>query len=230
MCVDEIAIVDDNFTMDPVRVMEICDLVIEKGLVVPWTTPNGIRADLVSMKLLTKMKEAGCYRVYFGVESGDQAVLNFVMKRITLEQIKTAFQYAKQIGLETGAFFMIGNLSETEQTIDSTLKFAVELDPDYPQFTVATPYPGSAMYEIIRKEGGFLFDSWEELVSYDRSVFTHGHLTPDLVNRKYQQAFRTSYLRPRFILRHLRRLRNRKDISNLLRGICKLLKLMGNRP
>lgn len=224
MEVDEISVVDDNFTLDTARVTEICDLIIERNLVVPWTTPNGIRAKPASLELFTKMKEAGCYRVYFGVESGDQTVLDFVGKKVTTEEIRTAFRLARQAGLETGAFFMLGNLSETEQTMDKTLKFAVELEPDYAQFTIATPYPGTKMYETIQNEGRFLFDSWEELASYDRAVFIHQHLTPELINRKYRQAFRNFYFRPSFIIRHLRKLRTRKDITSLFWGIKEMLK------
>ncbi len=224
MRVDEISVVDDNLTLDAARVLDICDLIIKRKLVVPWTTPNGIRASPASLELYTKMKEAGCYRVYFGVESGDQAVLDFVRKKVSLDEIRKAFRLARQAGLETGAFFMIGNLSETEQTIDRTIKFAIELEPDYAQFTIATPYPGTRMYETIQNEGSFLFDSWEELASYDKSVFRHKELNPDLVNRKYRQAFRSYYFRPRFVIRHLKKLRTGRDIANLLWGIKEVLK------
>jgi radical SAM superfamily enzyme YgiQ (UPF0313 family) len=222
--VEEIAVIDDNFTLHKNRVNEICEMIVAKGLAVPWTTPNGIRAHPISLPMLQNMQKAGCYRVYFGVESGDPAVLKSINKKAKPEHFRNAVSLASQAGLETGAFFMIGNLSETEETIDQTIKFAQELNPDYAQFTVATPYPGTEMYQRITEEGEMLVNTWEEFSSYDKAIFRHGALTPELVNRKYREAFRSYYFRPRFVLRHLTRLRSKKQLINLMWGIKEVLR------
>lgn len=200
----EIAVLDDNFTMWEDRAIAICRLLVERGLHrVPWSTTNGIRVNHASAPVLEAMKEAGCYRVYFGIESGVPRILESLDKRITLEQARTAVATAKQAGLEVGAYFMLGNVGETAADMDATIDFAMSLDLDLAQFTIATPYPGTVMYEQVKQGGTMLIDSWEELASYGRLVFTMGELTPELVSEKYRRALRRFYFRPRFIARQL---------------------------
>ncbi|RLC75822.1 MAG: B12-binding domain-containing radical SAM protein, partial [Chloroflexi bacterium] len=99
----EIGVLDDTFNIDRERVIRICDLLIKEKLNrIPWIMINGIRANLVDKELLRKMREAGCIRTAFGVESGDQRILDEVIhKQLTLEQIRNAFKWAKEVGMET---------------------------------------------------------------------------------------------------------------------------------
>jgi len=197
----EIAVLDDNFTMWPDRATDICNLLVKRGLSrVPWSTTNGIRVNHASPEVLALMKRAGCYRVYFGIESGVQRILDSLDKRITLEQVEAAVAAGKQAGLEVGGYFMLGNVGETAADMDATIDYALGLDLDIVQFTIATPYPGTVMYDQVREGGRFLIDSWEDLATYGRLVFQMGELKPDLVAEKYRQALRRFYFRPRYVM------------------------------
>ncbi|MEA3364881.1 MAG: PssD/Cps14F family polysaccharide biosynthesis glycosyltransferase [Candidatus Hydrogenedentes bacterium] len=201
----EIAVIDDNFTMWPARAAEICELLVKRGLhTVPWSTTNGIRVNTAYPEVLKVMKEAGCYRVYFGIESGVQRVLDALNKRITVDQAREAVANARKAGLEVGAYFMLGNVGETPEDMDTTIDFAMSLDLDIIQYTIATPYPGTQMYRQIEEDGRFLFKSWEDLGSYSRLTFEMGELNPEVVGKKYSKALRRFYFNPRFLWRQLR--------------------------
>jgi radical SAM superfamily enzyme YgiQ (UPF0313 family) len=125
---------------------------------------------------------------------------------------------AKEVGLEVGVFFMVGNLGEDEEKINQTIRFAISLNPNLVQFSIATPYPGTVFYERVKKEGRFLFKKWEELGTYERPVFEHGSLTAELIGKKFKEAYRRFYLRPGFIIEKVRTIKTFKDVKNLLQG------------
>lgn len=216
--IHEFIVIDDSFALINERVKEICRLIIDRKLNLPWTVPSGIRVSPISENLLNLMKKSGCYRVFFGAESGDPEILKNINKGVTLSQIKQAVNLAKRVGLEVGVFFMIGNLGEDEETINKTIRFSLELNPDFAIFNIATPYPGTLFYEKVKQEGRFLFRRWEELSSFDKLVFEHGALTPALANKKYKEAYRKFYLRPRFFAGRLKKIKSLKDVRVLLKG------------
>lgn len=228
--IQEMTILDDNFTLNVKRVLDICDRIVQEKLVLPWSTPNGIRANPATLELFEKMKAAGCYRIYVGIESGDERVLEFIDKGITLEEVKAIFSLAKQAGLETVAMFMIGNLTETEETIDKTINLSIKLDPDLAQFTITTPYPGTKMHETILREGKLYLDSWENFNSCGGAIFEHGELTVPLLNRKYKEAYRRFYLRPYYILKRLKKMTSYGEIKSSVEAVFVLLKMLGKKP
>lgn len=203
--VHEVAVLDDVFTFDVDRAVAICQGLIQRGLHrVPWSTTNGIRVDNVTPELFSAMKCAGCYRVYFGIESGVQSVIDSLQKRISLDQVRKAVKMARTAGLEVGGYFMLGNVGETLENMDETVRFALELDLDYAQFSIATPYPGTQMFEQVAEKGELLISSWEDLATYGRSVFRIGELSPDSVGKMFRKAIRRFYFRPRYVTRQLR--------------------------
>ncbi len=217
----EFVILDDNFALKEERALAICDLLLKEDLRLPWRLSNSIAVKNSSSRLFHKLREAGCYQVSIGVESGNQAVLDGINKGIRLAEIENTFRLAREAGLETVAFFMIGNIGENETTMDDTIRFARKLNPDFAQFTIATPYPGTGMYEQVRREGKLLFDDWEALASYGaKGAFCHGELTPELMERKYRQAYSSFYLRPGYALKRLRRTLFAPDgLKNTLKGV-----------
>ncbi|MCX5771530.1 MAG: radical SAM protein, partial [Candidatus Hydrogenedentes bacterium] len=205
--VREIAVLDDAFTFDVGRAIRICELIVERGLAhVPWSTTNGIRVDNVTPELFQAMRRAGCYRVYFGIESGVQSVLDSLKKGITIEQVRRAITLANQSGLEVGGYFMLGNVGETADDMEATIKFALQLDLDYAQFSIATPYPGTEMFEQVRRGGRLLIRSWEELATYGAAVFEMDQIDPAFVGRMFRKAIRRFYFRPRYMLHQMREL------------------------
>jgi len=217
--IEEYSVIDDNFNLLPGRAEEFCRIAIREKLNLPWSLPNGIRANPLTKELLELLKASGCYRVSFGAESGDEKILRKINKGITLDEIKKAVCLAKEAGLETGVFFMFGNFGEDEETMERTIQFALDLEPDFAQFSIATPYPGTEFYELVNKEGRFLFKTWEELGSYEKAVFECGSLSANIINKKFKEAYRRFYLRPKYIFKKFAHIKTARDANNLLNGL-----------
>ena len=201
----EIGITDDVWNLRLDRAKEICRLLIAEGLNhVPWVTVHGMRVDNTDAELFRLMKQAGCKRVGFGVESGNQAVLDAIKKRQTLDQVRRAFRDAKAAGLQTMGFFIFGLPADTEETMEDTIRFALELDPDLANFMIAAPYPGTELWEIARRDGRLFSTDWRDYAIHDeRARYELPTLPPELVERKWHEAYRRFYLRPGRIWRRV---------------------------
>jgi radical SAM superfamily enzyme YgiQ (UPF0313 family) len=194
----EIGVTDDTMTLDMERAKTICRMLIAEGLnTVPWITIHGINARNTDEELLRLMKQAGCKRVGFGVESGNQRVLDSIKKQQTVDEIRRAFANAKKAGLETMGFFIFGLPTATEESMEDTIRLALELDPELANFMIAAPYPGTEMYDIILQEGHLFSHDWADFAIHDEKArFEIGDLTAELVERKWREAYRRFYLRP----------------------------------
>jgi anaerobic magnesium-protoporphyrin IX monomethyl ester cyclase len=201
----EIGITDDVWNLKLERAKEICRRLIAEGLnEVPWVTIHGMRADHTDAELFHLMKQAGCKRVGFGVESGNQAVLDSIKKHQTLDDVRRAFKEAKAAGLQTMGFFIFGLPADTEQTMDDTIRFALELDPDLANFMIAAPYPGTELWEIARRDGRLFSLDWRDYAIHDEKArYELPALPAELVERKWHDAYRRFYLRPRRIWRRV---------------------------
>jgi anaerobic magnesium-protoporphyrin IX monomethyl ester cyclase len=199
----EIGITDDVWNLKLDRAKEICRLLIAEGLTdVPWVTVHGMRADHTDAELFQLMKQAGCKRVGFGVESGNQAVLDSIKKQQTLDDVRRAFRQARAARLQTMGFFIFGLPADTEETMDDTIRFALELDPDLANFMIAAPYPGTELWEIARRDGHLFSMDWRDYAIHDEKArYELPTLPPEMVERKWHQAYRRFYLRPSRIWR-----------------------------
>ena len=148
---------DDNLTLDLKRFEAICDGIIERKIKIGWETPNGVRADCLSVNLLRKMKQSGCKSVFVGVESGDQQILDkIICKSLDLNRVVEFAKNAKEIGLKTGAFYIIGFPGETKENMQHTVNFALGLKRDYDvgmHLFMATPSYGTRLYEDCKAKG-----------------------------------------------------------------------------
>jgi len=198
MGAQEIGVLDDSANIQVDRLERIADLLIENKVNhVPWIFVNGIRANLATEQFLGKLKKAGLKRTAFGVESGDPDVLLSIDKKIDHDTIRQAFKNAKSVGIETIGFFIIGLPGETEESMDRTIEFACEVDPLIANFSMMTPYPGTKVYEIAKRQGRLLLDDWEDYVFFDgRARYELGDMTAELIERKWKEAYRRFYLRP----------------------------------
>jgi len=203
---EEIGILDDSANIRVKRLQEMAHLLIENNLNhVPWIFVNGIRANLASKELLGLLKQAGLLRTAFGVESGDPDILASIDKKVDHDTIRQAFKNAKEVGLETIAFLIIGLPGETRETMQRTIDFAIELDPLIANFSMMTPYPGTKVYEIIKRQGRFLINDWEDYVFFQQAArYEMGDMTAELVEEMYRKAYRQFYLRPGPIMRRVK--------------------------
>lgn len=213
----EIHIVDDVFSTDMKRAKAICDGIKRKGLEFPWNLRVGIRVDRVDTELFVKMREAGCYRASFGVESGDQNILNKINKGITLDQVRLAFRLAREVGIETLAFFMIGLPCDTEETIRKTIDFAKELEPDIVKVSITIPFPGTSLFYELEKNGFIKTKDWSKYYFHSPDgVYDHPNLSWETIYRYYKLFYRELYLNPKFILRKIAKdLRNRELLYDI---------------
>lgn len=203
----EIGVLDDSANIRGDRLHELADELIKRKINhVPWIFVNGIRGNIATIELLGHLKKAGLKRTAFGVESGDPDILMSIDKRIDHDTIRQAFKNAKKVGLETIGFFIIGLPGETEESMERTIQFAIEVDPMIANFSMMTPYPGTKVYEIVKRKGRMLVHDWDDYVFFDgRARYEMGDMTAELVEAKWKEAYRRFYLRPSRVARTLAR-------------------------
>jgi len=155
---DRIWFADDCFTLDRNRLIGICDEIIKRGLKIGWECLS--RVDTLDSETVIKMKQAGCIRMFFGIESGNDSVLALMKKQITTKQVRKALFLCKDNGIKAGAFFIVGYPGENDKTVLETIKFASSLPLDYLSFTLPYPIPGTPLYERLNRE--LISDEWEE--------------------------------------------------------------------
>jgi radical SAM superfamily enzyme YgiQ (UPF0313 family) len=199
--VKEILIDDDNFTVDQNHVLAICDLIIKKNLRVSWTVEARVNLRFDVMKA---MKKAGCRLLVAGFESGDQQILNNINKGATLEQAKQFCLNAKKAGLRVHGCFMVGNKGDTRETIQKTLKFALELNPDTAQFFPLMVYPGTKAYQWAQENSFIRAESFRDWLTGDglhNCVLNTDSLSAQELVNFCDYARRKFYLRPQYIAR-----------------------------
>lgn len=197
-----IAFGDDTFTLSKRRVIEICDEIKRRGLDVDWSCSS--RVDTINEELLKKMREAGCSAIYYGVESASPDVLKYYRKRIDLDKVKRAVEMTKRAGIATICSFIIGAPYERKEDMKKTLKFALKLDPDYAQFSVLTPYPGTEIYEEAKQKGLLLSENFDDYTA-GKPVLKNFYLAPKEISRFLKYCYLRFYIRPKFILREIRK-------------------------
>ena len=189
---------DDAFTVSPEHTRQVCQEFKNRKLDVHWDCET--RVDMVDRDLLQTMYNSGCMAVWFGVESGSAEILGKMNKKIKLDQTRQAFKIAHEVGLLTIASTVIGFPGETEETAWETLNFIKKLNPDDIGFYVATPYPGTPMYELVKEKG------WLRITDFDKyDTATPTFETPWLSMKKIKEirykAHQQFYLRPSYVLR-----------------------------
>jgi len=166
------------------------------------------RADCLDPELARAMAAAGCVGISFGLESGVQEILDRAKKGTTIEQGREAVRAAKDAGISTLGHFILGLPGETRETIDRTIAYAIDVDPDWAQFYCATPLPGTALREEAEREGVLLEGGWSSL-EFQRPSMVTDALSPQELERARRRAYLAFYARPRVARRVLGRLRLR---------------------
>jgi radical SAM superfamily enzyme YgiQ (UPF0313 family) len=224
----EIWVLDENFTVNRGRVLALSEELLSRGLTLPWSIKS--RVDLVDAELLKALRSAGCHSIHFGVESGDEQVLEIIRKDITKDQVRSAFRLARESGLEVTAAFMLGLPGESREQINNTIAFALELDPNYVQFSITIPLPGTDLYTLGMERGLFSRDHWREFARNPTPDFSppawHEVFSPQELESLLELAYRRFYLRPRYVWR---RLRNLHGLGELYRDVQIGLRFLARR-
>jgi anaerobic magnesium-protoporphyrin IX monomethyl ester cyclase len=200
--VDQVTFYDDAFSVDRNRVLKICEELHARKLDMTWDC--GTRVDMVDRDLLKTMRDAGCIAVWMGVESGSEAILGAMNKKIKLGQTRSAWKTAQDVGLMTIANVVLGFPGETEETAKETIRFVKELNPDDVGFYVATPYPGTPLYEQVVKNG------WLRVTDFDKydtagPTFETPQLSMEKLAEIRYKAYQQFYLRPGYVFKMMSR-------------------------
>lgn len=200
----EIHIEDDCFTADIDRAKKICDEIVERRLKFPFALQNGIRVDRVDEELFYKMKKAGCYMISFGVESGNQEILDNIKKGTNLEQLRKAFKLARKAKIETIAFFMVALPGDTKRTINESIEFAKEIKPDIVKVGITIPFPGTELYNQLEKEGLIKSKDWRYYNYHNPTkIYDHENLSWSEIYAARRNFYKKIYLSPGFVYRRL---------------------------
>jgi len=226
----EIHVWDDNFAASKERVFQIRDEIGRRGLKPLISFTSGIRVDTAcDGRVLEAMREMGGYSIAFGVESGDQDILDRIQKGITLDQVRRAVSLAKKLGFEVWIFMMLGFPDDDERTMKRTIEFAKELDPHIVKFHILKPYPGSRVHEEMKRDGLIGDFNYRHYGLHTFPVHRTKHV-PAAKIREYQKAaYRTFYLRPSVWMRQLPRMRSFCRIKSNLLTLITLMRLIGAR-
>jgi len=192
--VKSIRFIDDTFTINKRRTIELCKAIIDNQMDVEWACLS--RTDNLDEELLTWMKKSGCKRIYFGMESGSQRMLNIYKKNVNTAEALQSLLLCRKVGIETAAFFMAGHPEETESDFLETLAFAKAAQLSFASFNPLTPYPGTALFEEVKELIHFNIypytNEWK-----DKSVYVKF----DKDKLRFYKGF---YLRPSFFLGNIK--------------------------
>lgn len=229
--ISEVEVYDDTFTWSHERVKEICHGLIERNYGIAWAIRdrvNNVREDTLEL-----LRKAGCTRIHYGVESGSDAVLRRVKKRITTAEALRAATLAKRAGFQVLAFFMFGLPGETREDMQQTIDFSLRIPADYCQYSITVAYPGTEMYTEGLAKGLITGDYWREFAL--RPVPGFLPPTPPLSMLSHEEqlclrdeAIRRFYFRPRTLINELWKLRSLSEFKrkaamglSLLRNILR---------
>ncbi|MDD5194046.1 MAG: radical SAM protein [Candidatus Omnitrophica bacterium] len=209
MGISDIQVYDDTFTWSKKRVIDICTGILNNKLKINWAIRD--RVNMADAQVYSLMRQAGCYRIHYGVESGSEQILKESGKGITLKEAKHAIELAKKTGFTTLAYYMFGFLDERYEDALETIEFASRLDSDYAVFAVLIPYPDTALYKIGLEKGILPYDFWLEYTKNPTPDFKIPSLIEQHMDRNTlialkNTALRRYYLRPKRILREIKSL------------------------
>ncbi|OGT37943.1 MAG: radical SAM protein [Gammaproteobacteria bacterium RIFCSPHIGHO2_12_FULL_37_14] len=203
----EFALADDIFTSDPTWAKSVSRAIINTGIDMAWTCTNGIRVESADNELFQTMRKAGCYRVAFGFESGNDKVLKMFGKggKASIEKGREAVHMARAAGIDTTGYFMLGLSPDTEESMRDTIEYARSLSLDMMKFGIAIAFPGTPMFKEYRQKGMIRSYNWDDYFIYsEQPLFSHANLTFEKVQEFASYAYRRAVLtNPAFILRRL---------------------------
>jgi len=200
----EIHVWDDMFATDLNRAKAICDEIVNRKLKFSWQLECGVRVNCVDKEFFQKCMRAGCYKVAFGFESGNNQILKSINKGATIEQARNAVMWAKESGMETSGFFMIGLPDDTIETMEQTIKFACSLGLDYAKATILVPLPSTQVFEDFEKKGLLKTKDWTKYNFHEPShVYNHPKLSWEVLEKYYNKFHKKFYFRPSYMINRL---------------------------
>lgn len=224
--IQEVAFWDDIFTMNKQWVMDFCKALKEENLDMIWSCET--RVHLLDPEMLKAMKDAGCWNVFLGIESGDQDLLNNIKKGTTLELIRRGVKWIKEADIEIRGSFMLGLPGETPEKGQKTIDFAKELNCDYTQFSLCTPFPGTELYDTYDRWGEFVDRSHKSQTIWEPVFLPEGYKDTDELRKMLKKAYRGFYFRPAYVWNRLKKVRSYQDVKRNVMGLRMVLGMSGH--
>lgn len=225
-----ILFVDDTFTVNRKRIYTICNLLKKRDIQLEYKFET--RVDLVNHTLLSRMFDVGFKHISFGVESGSKTILRELQKGFTKKQVREAFRIAQKIGYCTTAYMLIGAPSETPETIQDSIQFMKEIQPDFVQWSLVSPLPRTKLAEWYESEFGEIID-WSNLCYSNvfsgkkiRFEYRTKYMTADELQEWFRKAYHDTYFNFKYIMKRLRRMTNWTEIRTSIVGFKEMLHAM----
>lgn len=205
--VDTFYYMDLTFPISERMGMQFCDALIKRNLPIRWMSET--RVSSVTYPLLVKMRQAGCVRIDYGIECGNQKMLNSIKKGFTIEKVRQAVEWTRKAGIEMEGLFIIGLPGETVEDTWDTINFALSLDIDHIKLNLFVPYPGSELWDVLKAGGELTNMDFNEYTSYP--TYTGGQIayvpkgrTHEELIRLQKIGMRKAMFRKKVILRELK--------------------------
>jgi len=212
----------DTFTYNKKWTLEICRIIIDRGLNISWCANS--RTKPIDIEILERMKEAGCWMIAFGLESGSDESLKKMKKGTTVSDNINAVRLAQKVGMKIFGYYIIGLPWETKEDFDVTMKMAKDLKCDYCEICLATPYPGTELNKMVSDAGLTSGD----VVGFDYYADTGsiGTLTMSMeeIFEYRKSALKSLYINPRYILKTILSIRTFKALKIYFQYGLQLLK------
>lgn len=222
----QMSFIDPIFPFSEDEALSFSGELMRRGLQkkVTWITET--RVDLMNEKMISAMKESGLSRIMYGFETGSSEGLDSIKKTFTMEQARRTVAITKKAGVQIIGFFMIGVPGDSVASIGETISYSKSLDIDFAKYTVFSPFPGTKIYEDMKKSGEVPENpKWEQFTNYPTPakppVFLPSGVSNEDIIRLQKKAFVSFYLRPRMILNHLFRIRT-LGLKEIINGIITL--------
>jgi radical SAM superfamily enzyme YgiQ (UPF0313 family) len=223
--VKQIGFVDPIFPLNKAVLFKFCEELMRRGLHKKLCWLSETRVDRIDRESLRIMRASGCRRVLLGIESGVDLLLENVNKTFTTETTRRSVRMLREEKIDAVGLFMIGLPGETPEMTRQTIDFAKSLDLDFAKFAITVPFPGSQMFEDLRREGRLNRDDWENWTTFQpdpaKMVFVPREVSPEYLIKMQKQGLREFYLRPEMIYRHLVEIRtiNAKQLWHGVKGM-----------
>jgi radical SAM superfamily enzyme YgiQ (UPF0313 family) len=214
--IKEISFWDDVFMIGTNWTTDFFEALKKENINIKWSCYGYF--NYLNKDMLMKAKEAGCWNIFFGIEAGNQMLLDTIKKGFTLDKAREVIKWTKEAGIETRGSFILGLPNETPALAKETIDFAIELDVDYAQFTLNTPFPSTEMWKT-GKEYGTINTNFAEYSVHNPVFLPHGYKSKEELQDMQKLAYRKFYFRPRYILKKITSIRSMTDIQKYAAGL-----------
>jgi radical SAM superfamily enzyme YgiQ (UPF0313 family) len=209
---------DDTFTLVKSNAIAICEEILRRDLKITFSV--NARTDTADEELFRTLKRAGCRELLVGFESGDERMLSLMNKRESVDQARAFMDLARRTGLDVHGCFVLGLPGETEESMEETIRFALDLDLHTVQFSGAVPFPGTEFFDYCKEEGLLRTERWDAWLEdgEQAAVVNCPGLSKNAVQAAVDRGLKRFYFRPSYMVKFLFQTRSRSDLYRKLRG------------